>query len=298
MQLRIYIGLKPSLKDVESCQEALVQNLGLAEVDIKEGKVLRSGIISRELIEKILSATDVAPDLKEEVLRQMKTFEVVDDKWVVFNYLDKKEESHRTLLGTLYHAALFPHRETETVESVIITTMALNILNGVFCILTHAGKTSEEDFSDTIEKISLAVKAEYTYEIVELDDEDLVKLSRICLDEGNTVITSSINMAEGKATFEHPTDIFHDPQIQKVDNILKIKRSIETGNWNYLIFRITNPGYFLVISKSRVMKKRMTVYPITKTNVMSKSTASLIFEDLMSRILKVKRLIPGQRRLT
>jgi hypothetical protein len=298
MQLRIYAGMKPELEDIKSCQEALTKSLGFAEVNMEEGKVLRSGIISKELVKRILSSKGLPPELEEDVLRGIETFEVIDGKWLSFNFLDKKEESHRTLLGALYHAALYPHKETETTENIVVTTIAINTLNGVLCILTHAGKTAEEDFNEIIEKMSLALEARYVCEIVKLEDEDLIKLSKICLDEGNTVTASSMNTVEGRATFEHPTNIFRDPQIQQVNNILKIKRNIETGNWNYLIFRIIDPGYFLVISKSKVMKKRMTLYPIARTNIMDKSTAGIIFEDLINKISKVKKLVTKQRRLS
>jgi len=296
MQLRIYSGMKPSIESVEECKKALVEKLGYAEVDIEEGRVVKPGIVNKELVEKILASKGVSSETDESFERSVETFYVYN-QWLVFNFLDKKEVEHTNIFGALYRINLYPNKESETIENVIATTVAIDARRGVLCILTHTGKSAEKDFVETIEKMADALETRFIWEIVELEDDDLIRLSKICLDEGNKVTASSINTAGGRATFEHPEDIFGDSDIQQVDNIMKIKKRIDTGDWNHLIFRIINPGYYLKISRSKKMRKSMTLYPITKINVMDKSTASVILEDLVKRLSKIKKLRTAQYRL-
>lgn len=63
------------------------------------------------------------------------------------------------------------------------------------------------------------------------------------------------------------------------------------------MFKISNPEYYLVISKSKIASKVVTLYPTMKRNVLDNSTSCIIFKDLINRVSRVKKLIPEQMKL-
>ncbi len=297
MQLRIFAGMQSNIERMRDYKKKTTEELGFAKVNLEAAKVKIPGIVNEDLVNRILSTKKLPISSKTSLEKARKTFTVLDNKWLSFYYLDKKEGTRMNLFGALYHAGLFPQEDREPIEHVLLSTAGLHTRKGVLCVLSHAGRTSEEDYKDLTDQVSSSIGANKICKIVEMEDEDLIELAKMCIEEGNTVTTSSIDTAEGKTTLRHPTDIFQDPDIQQVDDILKIRKKIHSGKWNRLTFLIKEPAYFLKISKARSMKKKMTLYDPKLTKVMDKEYATIIFNDLIDRLSKIKKLRVYQKTL-
>ena len=92
MQLRIYSGMKPGIEDMEACMKALIEKLGYAKVDLKEGKVVKPGIVNKELVEEILASKGASLETYDSPEKMAENF-LVFNQWLVFNFLDKKERT-------------------------------------------------------------------------------------------------------------------------------------------------------------------------------------------------------------
>jgi hypothetical protein len=284
MELRIYTGMVSSL-GIKQCIERIEQSLGFAKRN--NFKVTSSGIVAVDLLKGIKTKSENYNQRMNQIVVNHKTFETMNESWVVFNYLAKKVQNLKTTQGVLYSAGLFPYEDRTPFDTVSLITCALSKKHGILAIIVNTGRSSRTQFDELVTQIAVAIKSEGQPSLVVLDENQLIDLADVYRTENHNIASSTISTFSSEITIKNLENIFADSTIQKVDDDLELTKNITRGSWKSLVFRISEPGYYLGMSK---FFGTIGLFPMSRSESMNKLNLLPILNHIMNRIQQIHKL--------
>ncbi|MFW9842995.1 MAG: hypothetical protein ACFFEV_00285 [Candidatus Thorarchaeota archaeon] len=280
MEFRVYTDIYSKMSFDEQ-QDTLLRLLGTAKMN--GPRLVESGIVTSEMLDS-LTPHESQKATMEKIRQSYSTFDVISNEWIVFNYFSAKQINHRTAPGALYTIGLYPHKDSETYDSTTLLTIGYNKRRGLVCLVANAGRIGKTQFDEFVEDLANAVQSSGVPTSLSFEEEQIKKLASIYIDDKFSIASSTVDVASSKITISHVLNIFHDQEIQDADRYLGIEERIQSGNWNSLAFHVTNPEYYLYVSKCR--PSSLNIVPNSRDKLARKDAIE-IMEHIVSRIVRI-----------
>lgn len=148
-------------------------------------------------------------------------------------------------------------------------------------ICSLSGNPSKETFDDVAGSIQKAINSQFIPAFIKLSSNEIIDFASNFMEEGHRVVQTKTDLSEGEIGLSHPDDIFEDPDIQQIDDIIGLRGKIDRGDWKYL--RINVPDKYLIsLSKLGTDFVTLQLFQINAHQLIEAC------EDILKRIYRVK----------
>lgn len=293
MQLRIYKRTGITSSSPEQIVESIRQKLGIAQDSDGKASIFAPGIVTKPLVEKILSqqiqSASGSSSNRYQLLLEDAEQEFVQAKgWVLSNYVNSKFEHRKNIVGVLYNVEGTGKYGKDLIPHYFAMAIGVKPDRDVLFLASLGGRTSRYDFDKISEAIAQTVSPGRKLFQFGLSEDDLKELARSCYRDRNcTVYYSNVDIDDIVASFKHRENLFQSRGFDQIDSEIQLERRIMNGDWNALGFLVDNPPYSVIFTK---IYGKISVYSNTALNAMLKRHTIDMFDDLFRRIDAIRRI--------